>query len=176
MITRDQLVLIGRYNKPHGVQGEIAAALDVDVGVLSAFTCLVSDIDGIFVPFFVASSRPKTASTLLLSLDGSDSEAEVAKLVNDDIYVMKTEFDALADDNDCDEFPLDYFIGYRVVDDGEPVGEIVEVDDATENVLFVVARPDGTQVRVPAVDDLITSIDEENATLFMQLPLGLLDL
>ncbi|MBQ7690823.1 MAG: 16S rRNA processing protein RimM [Muribaculaceae bacterium] len=176
MITRDQLVLIGRYNKPHGVQGEINATLDVAADLLPGFGCLVSDVDGIFVPFFVASCRTKTASSLLLTLEGIDSEREVAKLVNHDIYVLKTEFDALAHDNECDEFPLDYFIGFRVVDDGEPVGVIVDVDDATDNVLFVVEQPDGNLVRVPAVDDLITDIDEDNQTLLMQLPVGLLDL
>ena len=59
MILRDELIAIGRYNKPHGVAGEISATIDVDIDTLKELSCLVSDIDGIFVPFFVNSCRPR---------------------------------------------------------------------------------------------------------------------
>ena len=92
MITRDELIAIGHYNKPHGVAGEISATLDVDVDVLRALSCLVSEIDGIFVPFCVNALRPKTADSVLMTIDGITSELEVARLVNNDIYALKREF------------------------------------------------------------------------------------
>ena len=70
MILRDELIAIGRYNKPHGVAGEISATIDVDIDTLKELSCLVSDIDGIFVPFFVNSCRPKSQETVLLTIDG----------------------------------------------------------------------------------------------------------
>ena len=70
MIRREELILVGHYNKPHGVAGEISATIDVDCDVLQELSCLVSDMDGIYVPFFVNDCRVKNADTVLLSIDG----------------------------------------------------------------------------------------------------------
>lgn len=177
MILRDDIIEIGRYNKPHGVSGEISASLDVDIDVLGEFSCLISDIDGIFVPFFVEAMRTKSVSTALLTIDGIANEDQAALLVNKDIYVLKSEYEKLSDDEDCDEMPIDYFIGFKMTtDEGEVVGDIVDVDDSTENVLFIVERPDGNEVSVPAADELITNLDLDGKTIEMALPMGLLEL
>ena len=67
MITRDELVEIGIFNKPHGVEGEISATFDCDAETAAEFSCFVCDIDGIFVPFFASSLRNKGTMTLLLN-------------------------------------------------------------------------------------------------------------
>lgn len=176
MITRDELILIGRYNKPHGVVGEISATVDVPVDSMSALSCLVSEMDGIFVPFFVNACRPKTAETVLLTIDGVGTEQEAARLVNHDIYALKKDYDLASDDADADGYPLDYFIGYELRDtDGSRVGEIIDVDEQTENAIFIVER-DGDEVMVPASDDLIVEFNEDNKVMVMDLPQGLLDL
>ena len=92
MITRDELIAIGHYNKPHGVAGELSATVDVDLEVLRGLSCLVSDIDGIFVPFFVNAIRPKSVDTMLLTIDGIENEKEAARLVNRDIYALKRDY------------------------------------------------------------------------------------
>lgn len=177
MITRDALIKIGRYNKPHGVNGEISATLDVDTEVLTHFSCLVSDIDGIFVPFFVTGSRDKSAQVTLLSIDGVTSDEQASMLVNKDIFVLRREYDELPADVDSDDYPLDYFVGFKITDtDGTPVGEVVDVDDTTINWLFVVETPGGEQVHVPAADDLMDDIDLTARTIVMNLPEGLIDL
>jgi 16S rRNA processing protein RimM len=89
MITRDELISIGHYNKPHGVAGEISATVDVDFDVLRSLSCLVSEVDGIFVPFFVNACRPKSGQTVLLTIDGINNETEATLLVNADIYALK---------------------------------------------------------------------------------------
>lgn len=177
MITRDQLIEVGHFNKAHGVNGEINAAMLIDVDLMPRLSCLVCDIDGIFVPFFVEAMRPKGPNTLLLTIDGFASQQEVATLVGKDIFALKSDYDELAQtsgDDDDDELPLDYFIGFAMTDRGSRVGEIVEIDEATDNVLFVVRRDDGAMVTVPAVDDLIDSMDLEEHIIDMNLPEGLL--
>ena len=51
MITADQLIEIGRYNKAHGINGEISATFDCDTMAVGELSALVSPMDGIFVPF-----------------------------------------------------------------------------------------------------------------------------
>ena len=176
MILRDELIAIGRYNKPHGVAGEISATIDVDIDTLKELSCLVSDIDGIFVPFFVNSCRPKSQETVLLTIDGISSEKEVTRLVNRDIYALKRDYRQESIDNDADGYPLDYFIGFELQDaDGKRVGEITDVDEQTENAIFIVDR-DGDDIMVPATDDLIVEFDLDKKVMVMDLPQGLLDL
>ena len=178
MITRDHLIAIGRYNKAHGVDGEISATLDMGVDDVEQFKCLITDVDGIYVPFFVTSVRGRSATNALLRLEGIGSDTEAALLGGHDIYVLKSDYDRLATDadSDDDEWPFDYFIGFEVRDDDNLVGRVVDVDDSTENVLFVVERPDGGQVLLPAVEPLITSVDVDERTLTMHLPEGILNL
>lgn len=176
MITRDELIAIGHYNKPHGVAGELSATVDVELEVLSGLSCLVSDIDGIFVPFFVNAIRPKSGDTVLLTIDGIENEKEAARLVNRDIYALKRDYRQESIDADADGYPLDFFIGFELRDsDGSRVGEITDVDEQTENAIFVVDR-DGSEIMVPATDDLIVEFDVDNKLMVMDLPEGLLDL
>lgn len=176
MITREELIAIGHYNKPHGVVGEISATVDVDVDVLRALSCLVSDIDGIYVPFFVNGLRPKTADTVLLTIDGITSEQEAARLVNHDIFALKRDYRQESDDAMADGYPLDYFIGFDLADnDGTMVGTICDVDEQTENAIFVVER-DGDEVMVPATDELIVEFDLDRKVITMDLPTGILEL
>lgn len=176
MITREELIAIGHYNKPHGVVGEISATLDVDYDVLQSLTCLVSEIDGIYVPFFVNACRPKTADTVLLTIDGIASEQEAARLVNHDIFALKRDYSAASDEADADGYPLDYFIGFELQDSDEKrVGEIIAVDEQTENAIFIIDR-DGDELMVPANDDLIVEFDIDKRVMVMDLPQGLIDL
>ena len=176
MITRDELIAIGHYNKPHGVAGEISATLNVEWDLLRELSCLVSDIDGIYVPFFVNAVRPKSGDTVLLTIDGVGNEKDVARLVNRDIYALKREYRQESIDADADGYPLDFFIGFELRDsDGSRVGEITDVDEQTENAIFIIDR-DGTDLMVPATDDLIVEFDVDNKVMVMDLPEGLLDL
>ena len=177
MITREELINIGHYNKPHGINGEISATVEVDFDVLQDLSCLVSDIDGIFVPFFVNAMRPKSGETVLFTIDGMTNEQDVQRLVNHDIYALKREYRQESEDADADGYPLDFFIGFDLDDDqGRRVGQIVDVNEQTENAFFIVERTDGDELLVPAVDDLIVEFDIDKKLMVMSLPDGLLDL
>jgi hypothetical protein len=59
--------------------------------------------------------------------------------------------------------------------DGTVVGKIIDVDEQTENALFIIDH-DGSQLMVPACDDLIVEFDEEASVMVMDLPKGIMDL
>ena len=61
-------------------------------------------------------------------------------------------------------------------DSGEAIGRITAIDDTTINLLFVVERPDGSRVLIPAADDWVTGLDSDRRTITMTLPAGLLDI
>ena len=114
-----------------------------------------------------------------MKLEGIEDDNSVKFLVNKEIYARKSDF--VCDTNqltgeDEDELPLDFFIGFKIVDTcGESIGLIENVDCATENYLFIVDGGD-KQVFIPATDDFITNIDFENKVLEMDLPDGILEM
>ncbi len=170
MITAEELTEIGRYNKTHGVNGEISATFDCDTLLVGELSTLISPMDGIFVPFFVENVRTKSGDTLLLTIDGIASEEQAKKLVNAKIYALTEEMP------EQDEVYCDYFVGFSIIAaDGNEVGRITAVDDSTENALFVVENQ-GKTLYVPISEDFILEIDEEKKSITMELPDGLLDL
>ena len=56
------------------------------------------------------------------------------------------------------------------------IGVITDIDDQTDNWLFVVERNNGDEALVPAQDAFIVDINHEERTITMDLPIGLLDL
>lgn len=172
MIEREELIKIGRFNKPHGVKGELSFTFTDDVFDRTDCPYIVCEIDGIFVPFFIEEYRFKSDTTALIKLEDVDNETEARPFSLLDVYFPKSYYDTEAEE----EAPSDYFIGFTVVDSerGE-LGEIVAVDDTTENVLFEIDH-DGRELLVPAVDEFVCEIDEENRRLYMNIPEGLLDL
>lgn len=175
MITRNEIIEIGTFNKSHGVEGEISATFDCDVEAAGMFRCLICDMDGIFVPFFPEYTREKSSTSVIVKIDGIDSAESVRILVNKRIYVLKSEYSKFSEEEDYDDYPVDFFIGFTVEDETGLIGTITAVEDSTDNVLFIVSN--GTsRVYVPAVDDFIEDINIEKKTITMSLPEGLVDM
>lgn len=177
MIAESTLTSVGSIFKPHGIKGEMSATLDYGLEP-SDLRCIVLDIDGIYVPFFIESSRRRGTESWLLKIDGIDDEKQAAALANHEIYALKAELpegDA-DDDSDVDGVYLYDLEGFRMLDGDTEVGTIDYVDDTTENILFGVKTADGKTVLVPFAEELITSIDPETRTIAMDLPEGIIDL
>lgn len=174
MITRQQLTEVGRTIKPHGINGEIAAAIDPILDLDTA-RCLVLDIDGIFVPFFVGSWRSRGSEAVLLNIDGVNDENAAKALCGKAVYALHE--DVRHDSGDDDGFYADDLQGFTIVDDDATViGTVVRVDTSTVNTLFEVERPDGSTVYVPVAEEFILEVNPEDRYIKMSLPTGLLDL
>lgn len=177
MITQDEIVEIGQFVKPHGINGEITATFPDGFSdeEICEFSCIITCEDGIFVPFFISSARPKSSQSLLLSIDGVSSEMEARHFAGKTIYVKRDEI-AMDEDYDGEDgaYASDY-IGYTITDDEQGlIGEIADIDDSTENCLFIVRRTDGTEVLIPIAQEYITAIDTDTKTISMSLPIGLI--
>lgn len=178
-MTFDPSILIeaGRFNKPHGIKGEISATVTVDADLESA-RCLFVEVDGLMVPFFISAIRPKTAETSLITLDGVESEQQARPFVNQPFYLLPEDVEDAGElDPDADGFYASDFIGFTVSDSAlGDLGEITDVDDQTDNVLFVVRTPGGKEILIPVADEFIDSIDVADRHITITLPDGIVDL
>lgn len=173
MIRRDELVKIGRFNKPHGVHGEISMTFTDDAFDRCDSPYIVCLVEGIFVPFFIEEYRFKNDSTALIKLCDVDNETDAAAFTLLDVYYPKRYY---VESDDAATLG-DYFIGFTVVDSEKgTLGSVVAIDDATANILFIVASPDGGELFIPAQEAFVDSIDEQERIIHMHLPDGLLDL
>ena len=152
MIDPATLRRIGVFGKPTGYKGDIVLMSDGIADVGADMFVFVSE-DGLPVPWHLTAVRAK----------------------GEDYVVHIKDIDS---DTDADESELLYtdLIGYRLLDDGEELGTITDVDDSTENVVFEVECPDGKNILVPAADDFIEEIDTTEKIIRMSLPAGLTDL
>lgn len=190
MILRTELKEIGKLQRPHGINGEINVQSQLDADELASLRCVVLEIEGIFVPFFISASRPKSSHTSLLTIDGITSEAEAAKLCPAPLYALRddirrleatdseSEEDSEDEEDDEEGFYAEDLIGYTVEsDDGLLRGEIVDLDDSTDNYLFIVRDQDGRRLLLPVADgSMIEEVDTQRHHLLLSLPKGLLDL
>lgn len=176
MISDREIRVIGRFNKPHGINGELSMTLDDGLDVdLAALRCIVVKVDDINVPFFIDGVRPRGIGSVLVHIDGVTDEARAADFAMQPVYALRSDFPDESDD-DADGFYAEDLIGYRIEADGSDIGRISDVDESTDNALFVVETPGGDTRLIPVTDDFIIDIDSEERMISMSLPAGLLDI
>lgn len=173
MIEFDDTRVIGKFQRTHALKGELNAMIDLEDDFLTDYPLLV-EIDGLLVPFYAESVRPKGSASSIVKLEGVDSGDEAKAFVNKEIRARVSDLrDYLGDDfEDTGDI-----VGYTLIGkDLGPIGEITHIDDTTENVLLSVDTPDGETVYIPLVEELVHEVDDVAHTVLMEIPDGLLDI
>jgi 16S rRNA processing protein RimM len=172
MIELNEVQRIGQIVKPRGVGGEMAVTVPASLDWTDDIDCLVCSLDGILVPFFLESIRPKSSTTILVKFEGYDSVESTSRFMGVTVY-MPLRFVAESDE---EEPSWSSFLDWRVVDSKTgPLGTVDAVDDSTPNILFQV-RDGGRERIIPANPEWITRVDRKNRTLMYNLPEGLTEL
>lgn len=171
MIKKEEVFKIGIINKPHGVKGEVFFTFTDDIfDRVEDCDYLVLLLDGILVPFFIEEYRFRSDNVALVKFEGIDSTEKARTLTNVEVYYPVKFMD---DQEEISSW--NYFIGFRVEDIHHGcLGTVVDVDDATMNVLFVIENGD-EEVLLPAHEEFILDIDRKKKILKVDIPDGLLD-
>ena len=171
MIKKEEVFKIGIINKPHGVKGEVSFTFTDDIfDRVEDCDYLVLLLAGILVPFFIEEYRFRSDNVALVKFEGIDSTEKARTLTNVEVYYPVKFMD---DQEEISSW--NYFIGFRVEDIHHGcLGTVVDVDDATMNVLFVIENGD-EEVLLPAHEEFILDIDRKKKILKVDIPDGLLD-
>ena len=172
MITKDEVLKIGKLQKPYGIKGEISLVFDKPVyaGIDTEFYFL--DIDRIFVPFLIEEITFITDTGARVKFEDVNDETEAARFANLYVFLLRKQVPENLDEENPE---WDFFIGYRVIDQhNRDLGTIESVDMATLNVLFIVKQAK-EEYLIPATDDFITRVNDEQKIICMNLPEGLID-
>lgn len=172
MIRKEDLCQVGQFARPHGIKGELPLVTDYDLFGETEHPYIVCEMDGIPVPFYIESYRPKGRSTILVKLEQVDGIAAAKRLVNRAVYYPQA---AIRHRPEKDA-GWHQFTGYMLEDGrkGE-IGRVTDVDDTTLNVLFRVDC-NGKEILAPVAEELICFVDRKAKRIVVSLPDGLQDI
>ena len=167
-------VAVATVTKAHGIKGEMNIALTDMAEPDDDFapgSCLIVEIEGLDVPFFVASSRPRGSESMLLTLDEVTTQQQAAAMTGLTLYVY-----ADPDEVDAEGCQAGALTGYTIMDatTGRTIGRVERVEELTPGQWFFVMEDTG--MLVPAADELVTDLDHEGRVITMALPEGLTEL
>ena len=172
MIRPEDVYCIGKFTRTHGVQGEMALSFTDDVFDRVDCPYLVCPMDGILVPFFIEEYRFKSDNVALIKFERIDTSEAASIFTNKEVYFPKS----YAEQGGDGEYSWQYFIGFAAEDvEHGHLGTLVDVDESTINTLFVVERPDGESLFIPAQEIFVEDINHDEHIIMFNLPDGLLE-
>ncbi|WP_372754794.1 ribosome maturation factor RimM [Labilibaculum sp.] len=176
MLKIEDCYLVGTFTKTHGVKGELVAKKNSELLEKNKLESVLVDIDGGLVPFFIPKKgiTPRNHSSVRIVLEDMNTEAKAQRFIGCDIYIpMKNAPDF---DEEVEDFDPNLLIGFLYIDEEKgKLGEIEDIQDYSGNIVLVINLND-QEVLIPFAGDHFIEIDEENKTITMETPDGLIDM
>jgi len=176
MFKKEDCFFVGSFVKTHGVKGELVAKKSSDLLEKYKLESVLVDIDGGLVPFFIARNglTPRNHATVRILLEDMENEAKATRFIGCEIYVPFK--DAPDYFEDKEEIEASALIGFTYIDEKRGViGAIDDIQDFSGNIVLVLDL-NGQEVMVPFTDDNFIEIDEDDKSITMNTPEGLIDL
>lgn len=171
MIRKEEVYKIGVINKPHGVKGEVSFTFTDDIFDRVDCDYLILLMDGILVPFFIEEYRFRSDNSALVKFEDVDTAEKARMFTNVEVF-----FPMKYVEEQEEITSWNYFVGFEVNDVNHGIlGRIVDVDDVTINVLFVIEKEDGSEILLPAHEEFILDIDHKKKCVKVDIPEGLLE-
>ena len=162
---------IGRILKSNGPDGELAVSFPDGIpGQANGKEPVFIEFDGLPVPFFILSIKPRGGKFLVRFNDVLDL-GDAEELAGRDLFVPFEEDEYF----DEDELPdLEDLVGWSLEDgEGHLLGEISGYEDIPGNPCIYV-RTASSETMVPLHEDFILTFDPREKKLRMNLPEGLI--
>jgi 16S rRNA processing protein RimM len=166
-------LVVARIGRAHGIKGEVTVEVRTDEPELRLAPGAVLATDP-------ASTGPLTIETgrvhsgrLLLRFAGVKDRTGAEALRN---TLLIAEIDPEELPEGEDEYYDHQLMDLDVVTaDGTEVGRITEISHLPSQDLFIVERPDGSEVMIPFVAEIVVEIDLEEQKAVISPPPGLID-
>jgi 16S rRNA processing protein RimM len=166
-------LVVARIGRAHGIKGQVTVEVRTDEPEtrLAPGAALLTDPVAAG-PLTVAEARWHSGR-LLLSFQGVSSRSGAEALRG---TLLIAEVDPEQTPEDPEEYYDHQLIGLAVVlADGSPVGELTSIAHLPAQDLLTVTRPDGSEVLVPFVSEIVPEVDLKQKRAVLTPPPGLLD-
>ncbi|MDI6695711.1 MAG: ribosome maturation factor RimM [Anaerolineales bacterium] len=161
-------LVIGKLRHPHGVRGEIL------MEVITDFPERLKVGSQVYVG---AEYRPERIRTirahgkgLLISFEAYQTPESVGVLRNQLVFTPSTNLPPLPEG----EYYHHQLIGLRVLSDqSQELGHLAEILSTHANDVYIIRRPDGTELLLPAIESVILKIDLQQREILVHLLPGM---
>ena len=153
------MLQIAKILKSNGVEGGLlVSAPEFDLETIKGPVLI--EFDGLPVPFFMEECTPRGVNKYIIRVTDVGSLKDADEMVGRDVYI---------ESDGADEVD---FIGWKVYDRGELLGEVCDTEPIPGNFCLYVSRGD-EEIMIPLHENFIESVDSDSSSLFLDLPEGL---
>ncbi|MFK0102445.1 ribosome maturation factor RimM [Streptomyces sp. NPDC091040] len=166
-------LVVARIGRAHGIKGEVTVEVRTDEPELRLAPGAVLATDPATTgPLTIETGRVHSGR-LLLRFEGVKDRTAAEALRN---TLLIADVDPAELPEDPEEFYDHQLMDLDVVlADGTEIGRITEITHLPSQDLFIVERPDGSEVMIPFVEEIVTEIDLEEQRAVITPPPGLID-
>lgn len=168
----EEAYYIGYITKTKGLKGELQIYFEYDAPELLDLDVIFAEINGKLVPYFVAAAKLQQNGTGNFYFDDVDHIDKAQPLVRKKLYIPLTK----VPDRSDEDFHYNDLKGFTVSDENHgELGEILEINEYPQQFVATINYKN-KEVLFPLHDDMIVEIDEDEKTMLIELPEGLLDI
>jgi 16S rRNA processing protein RimM len=163
---------IGKIVASHGLTGEIVLqhALGKKTDLRGLQTIFIEERNDSFLPYFIENATAKNQEEVYIKLEGFNTKESARRLNQKEVWLLKADFDKYA----AKSSPIT-LLGYMMVNEGEEIGEVVEVIEQPMQVLCKIIYR-GNEALIPIHEESLEKIDKKNKRVYVDLPEGLLEI
>jgi 16S rRNA processing protein RimM len=161
---------VGLLRKPHGLRGDLLMEIYTDFPdrIRPGTSLLAGDKHQ---PLKITRRRPHNDG-LIIGFEGIDTPEEAGRYRATVVYVPTADRPALP----AGEYYHHEIIGLTVLDEtGKTLGELTEIIITGANDVYVVKPPEGSEILLPALKEVILAVDLPAKTMKVHLLPGLVD-
>ncbi len=170
MFDEPAFLLVGVLRHPHGLKGEMLVSIVTDFPErIKPGTVLLAGPD--HKPLTVAGMRHHNEGSLIKFEEFSQRE-ELVGMQNQGLFVRADDRPLLPQG----EYYQHQLLGMQVVsDEGDELGRLVEFIETGANDVLVVRPPQGKDILLPDIDEVVLDIDLEGKQITVHLLDGLVE-
>ncbi len=167
-----QYFKIGKLAASHGLKGDLVLqhSLGKKTSLKGLEMIFLEQGKDNLMPYFISNTTIKSDNEIFIKLEGVDTKEVARKLTPKEVWLTEEDFKKFA----AKSSPI-AMLGFSLVNDGENLGEILEVIEQPHQILCSILL-NGKEALIPIHQDSLEKIDQKNRQVFVTLPDGLLDI
>lgn len=167
----NEFFYLGHITKPFGIKGQLCCFFDTDEPEkYASLDAVFIDLDDEKLPYFIESIQYKGANTFIIKFQDVD-DVEAKDLVKAELYLPISLLPKLSGN----KFYFHEVVGFQVIDKNKGnIGICSDFIDISNNPIMQIDH-NGTEILIPAIDEVFDRIDRENHKIFIIAPEGLID-
>ena len=163
---------IGKFVAAYGLKGELVLKheLGKKTSLKGLQTIFIEEKKESFLPWFIESTKIKNEKEVFVKLEGVESREAAIKLTQKEVWFTDADIKKFS----AKSSPIN-LLGYTIVNNKQPVGEILEIIEQPHQLLCRVEIK-GKEALIPLHQNFLQGINHAKKHVNVELPEGLIEI